>query len=197
MSGFLKNCLLSWRQHNPDYRIVLWNEGNYDVYKNSYVRQAHKSGKFAFVSDYARLDILYRHGGIYLDVDVEALKKFDDLLTNRAFLSYDQWPMPNSAIMGCVPGLEIVREMRDEPRGGMNFMNADGAPDLTTNSVYESAVLEKRGFRKDFSYQTIGDVAVYPPCFFASEGRSGMNMNPDERTYAVHHCLESWRDGRA
>lgn len=30
--------------------------------------------KWEFASDYARLDIIYNHGGIYLDTDVEIFK---------------------------------------------------------------------------------------------------------------------------
>ena len=35
--------------------------------------QAYKAGKLGFVPDYARLDIVYKYGGIYLDTDVELI----------------------------------------------------------------------------------------------------------------------------
>jgi hypothetical protein len=194
MSDFLENCLRSWREYNPEYEIVLWNEDNYDVYKNNYTRQAHAGGKFAFVADYARLDILHQYGGVYMDADVKIMKSFDRLLTNNAFMSYDQWPMPNSAIMGSVPGLEMVKEMLDNPRGHMDFLMSDGSANLTTNSVYEWSLLRNYGFRRDFSLQTIRDITIYPPWFFASGGRCGLNIEPDAGTYALHYCLESWAD---
>ena len=73
-------CIESWKKIMPDYEIKRWDESNYDVNKNSFVKEAYENKKWAFVSDYARLDIIYNYGGIYLDTDVEVIKTFDDLL---------------------------------------------------------------------------------------------------------------------
>lgn len=69
-------CLNSWQEMCPDYEIIEWNESNWDVDQYQFARCAYDSKKWAFVSDVARLDILKKHGGIYLDTDVE-LRKFD------------------------------------------------------------------------------------------------------------------------
>jgi len=194
-SDLMKKCLLSWKKYNPDYQITCWNEDTYDVYQNSYMKQAYQSGNFAFVSDYARLDILYQHGGLYFDTDVEVLKNLDSLLHNRAFIAYGEWAMVNSASSGSMPGLEIIRQMRDTPRGKIGFLNTDGSFNRTTNSVYETDALCKLGFIKNFTYQVIGGVAIYPPCFFSSDGILGITT-VDERTYTVHHCSGSWSDDK-
>ena len=74
-------CIDSWRRVMPDYEIRRWDESNYAIDETcDYVREAYEAGYWAFVSDYARLDICTRYGGIYLDVDVEAVTPFDDLL---------------------------------------------------------------------------------------------------------------------
>ena len=39
----------------------------------------HPPAKWAFVSDYARFLILYRHGGIYFDTDVEVIRPIDHI----------------------------------------------------------------------------------------------------------------------
>lgn len=57
-------CIESWKKFLPDYEIKEWNEDNYDVHKIPYISQAYDAKKFAFVSDYARFDILYQYGGI-------------------------------------------------------------------------------------------------------------------------------------
>ena len=67
-------CIESWKQFCPDYEIIQWNETNYDVTKNRYMHEAYQNKKYGFVPDYARLDIIYTHGGIYLDTDVELIK---------------------------------------------------------------------------------------------------------------------------
>ena len=50
-----QKCIDSWHQHMPDYEYRLWNEDNFDVHCNAYVKEAYESGKYAFVTDYVRL----------------------------------------------------------------------------------------------------------------------------------------------
>ena len=79
----------SWRTYCPDYEIIEWNEKNYDVHKSRYISQAYKMKQWAFVSDYARIDIIHQYGGVYLDVDVELIKNIDEMLMNQAFCGFE------------------------------------------------------------------------------------------------------------
>ena len=83
-------CIKSWREKCPDYEIILWNENNYDINCNTFVRNAYQNKAWAFVSDYARLQIVYENGGIYLDTDVELLKSLNSLLDLNLFLGRQQ-----------------------------------------------------------------------------------------------------------
>ena len=76
----VKDCIESWKKFCPSFEIKEWNETNYDVNKNSFLKKCYEARKFAFVSDYARFDILYEHGGLYLDTDVEIIKDISPLL---------------------------------------------------------------------------------------------------------------------
>lgn len=71
----VKKCIASWRKMCPDYEIIRWDESNFDVGQHPFVREAYKAKVWAFVSDYARLKVVYDNGGIYLDTDVELRKK--------------------------------------------------------------------------------------------------------------------------
>ena len=82
-------CIESWRKYCPDYEIKEWNESNYDVNKIRYSSQAYQAKKYAFVSDYARFDILYQWGGLYFDTDVEVIRPIDDILAKGAFLGLE------------------------------------------------------------------------------------------------------------
>lgn len=66
----VKKCIKSWERFCPGFEVKLWSEDNYDVTKNRYMKEAYDNKMWAFVSDYARLDIVYNEGGIYLDTDV-------------------------------------------------------------------------------------------------------------------------------
>ena len=63
---FQKN-IDNWKALCSDYEICFWNEENYDISQNPYMYNAYQNEKWSFVSDYARLDIIYRNGGIYFD----------------------------------------------------------------------------------------------------------------------------------
>ena len=77
-----KKYMESWKEYCPDYEIVEWNENNFDVTKNQYCYEAYRASKWAFVSDYARLKIIYENGGIYLDTDVELIKDVTPLVAD-------------------------------------------------------------------------------------------------------------------
>ena len=76
-------CIDSWKKYLPEYNIKEWNEDNYDINKNQYIKEAYQAQKYAFVSDYARFDILFQHGGIYFDTDVEVIKKLEPIIENK------------------------------------------------------------------------------------------------------------------
>ena len=80
-----RRCIESWKKYLPDYKIKEWNENNFDINSNQYVREAYEKRKFAFVTDYVRLYALVNEGGVYMDTDVEVIKSYDPFLHHTAF----------------------------------------------------------------------------------------------------------------
>ena len=89
-------CIASWKKFLPDYEIKEWNEKNFDVNITPYTAEAYLQKKYAFVSDVARLIVIYEQGGIYMDTDVEVIKPLDDLLENKAYMSFENDEYINS-----------------------------------------------------------------------------------------------------
>ena len=85
-----KKCIDSWRKFLPDYEIKEWNEDNFDVNIIPYTQQAYEAKKYAFVSDYARFWILYHHGGVYFDTDVEVIRPMDDIIKKGPFMGREK-----------------------------------------------------------------------------------------------------------
>ena len=84
----IQDIMKSWNKLQG-FEIIEWNETNIDLKEHPYLEKSYNEGKYAFVSDYVRLKVLYEEGGIYLDTDVEVKKNFDDnVLNNRIFLSF-------------------------------------------------------------------------------------------------------------
>lgn len=82
----VKTCIESWKIKLSEYEIIEWNEDNFDINSNIFVKEAYECGKYAFVSDYVRVYVLYKYGGIYLDTDVEVCREFsEEILRNDSF----------------------------------------------------------------------------------------------------------------
>lgn len=58
-----------------DFEVKIWTEKNFEIAKPPIVNRAFKDGKFDFVNDYAKLEILYQEGGIAIDPDMILTKK--------------------------------------------------------------------------------------------------------------------------
>lgn len=191
-----QNYMEGWKRLCPDYEFRLWDESNYDVSQYNYTREAYKSGDYARVSDYVRMDILYRYGGFYMDTDVELIKNLDILRRHLAVFAYGEWPVVNSGIIcGTVPGNDLIACIRDIPRSQSHYYDSVGKPDKKTNCYYENEIFKTAGFKGDFTSQIIKGIAVYSPVYFASEGRYFSQKEITEKTIAVHHCAGSWKRG--
>jgi mannosyltransferase OCH1-like enzyme len=111
-------CILSWREKNPDYEVIEWNENNLDLKKlcaeNRFFSECLKRKMWAFMADYIRLKILYEIGGIYLDTDMLVLKPLDIFLENEAFAGVENAQNEISCgIMGFVKGSALVKSVLD------------------------------------------------------------------------------------
>ena len=191
----LRKYINSWKKYCPDYEIKLWNESNFDVYSHPFIKAAYESKAWAFVSDYARLKIIYDEGGIYLDTDVELLKSLDSLLFNKCYIGIEQnGKRCNTGLgFGAEKHNSVVRKMLDEYNNIVfdkkNLINIE-CPKLNTN------VIKSIG---EFSLNDISflpDVTVYPSKFMdpISTGRT-KNLLCDE-TISIHHYSASWTSGK-
>lgn len=70
-SKFIRRCIGTWKKYLPDYDIIEWNETNFDLDSHRFAKEAYEAGKYAFVSDYVRVYVIYHYGGIYFDTDIE------------------------------------------------------------------------------------------------------------------------------
>ncbi len=188
----LKKYMESWKRYCPNYEIVRWDESNYDVTKNEYMYQAYEAEKWGFVPDYARLDIIYEHGGIYLDTDVEIVRSFDDLLNDDMFCGFEQSGYVNFGNgFGAVKGNALIHELRDI-YDNIQFKNEDGSLNLTPCVYYQEPVLEQFHIRLNGKYQNINGVAVYPGEVLDAENHWSKHIGITEKTRSLHHYASSW-----
>ena len=189
-----KKCIESWKRFCPDYEIIRWDESNYDITKNRYMREAYQAKKWGFVSDCARLDIIYEHGGIYLDTDVELLRGLDDLLENRAYMGFEQCGQAvNTGLgFGAEKHMPLIREIRDSIYANRTFQRGAGDYDTTPCLAMNTAFLEEMGLKRNDQMQVIGGIRIYPSQYFAPLNSIDGIMDTSEITYSIHHYHASW-----
>ena len=140
-------CMESWKKYCPDWEIKEWNEQNYDVEKIPYIRDAYKEKKWAFVSDYVRLDVVWQYGGIYLDTDVELIKPLDFFLEEEVFFALEKKNLCiNTGLgFGAVPENRILRQLM-ELYEKLSFYMEDGSLNLIACPRYNTEFFVKKGY---------------------------------------------------
>lgn len=173
----------------PDYEIVRWDEHNTDM-RSEYAQICARAGKWAFLSDYVRFDVLHRYGGIYLDVDVEVLRSMDGLLDKRLFLGWETSDWINASVVGGEAGNLHLRKLAD-------LVMAEAL----ASRKFVIVPWRITGYLRELQKQAPDEVALYEPASFYpyhpwDDSRPvGQLMARDitADTYAIHHWQHSWK----
>lgn len=197
MPSLAEKCIKSWQKYCPDYEIVCHTEDNFDITENRYAKEAYKAGKWAFVSDYARLKIIYEQGGIYLDTDVELIKPIDDLLKTGGFMGFDD----NGII---ATGLGFAAEKGNELVGAflkdydnIPFVLEDGSYDLTPCPDRNTKTAQFLGMDLNKKEQTFMGVRFLPEDYLCPMKYDTGKKIITKNTYSIHHFSASWTSATA
>ena len=205
----VKKCISSWKTFLPDYKIIRWDESNYDVHKNQYMSDAYKEKKWAFVSDYCRLDVVYQFGGIYMDTDVEAIKSWDSLLEEEMFCGFEirdpKGYKKNQIIeqsvafglgFGCKKNHPILKQMLNLYET-LSFYKADGTLNLIACPRYQTQILCKNGLVANGKTQRFdGGIAFSAEYFCPQSNITDEMLLLTGNTYSIHHFTISWASAK-
>ena len=186
-----KTCVESWKKFCPDYEIIEWNESNYDFSECTYMAQAYEAELWGFVPDYARLDIICREGGIYLDTDVELLKSLDDLLSCKAFMGFENRKSVAPGLGFGAEGNEILKQMRDLYHS-FSFYNENGTPNIAPSPFYATKLLRSYGLQLNGKRQFVHGIDIFPAEYFAPLCYTDNRLKITENTYGIHWYHASW-----
>lgn len=179
-----------WRRLHPDWELRVWTDRdfgwlqNQDMFDNAgqYV-PADAVGQFK--SDLARYEILQRHGGVYVDCDVEPLLSFDDLLDVACFAGWElTGKYVGNTVLGSVPGHTLWRDMIAQVRITAEQNKGKAATWLTGPRVLTDVV----------SAGSYDGLQIYPqrhfyPYSYADVKADGRDpsLSSHQGSYAVHH----------
>lgn len=164
----------TWLDLNAGWELRFWTEEN--LPQDVRWPEVHDRMRIpAERSDILRLEILWRHGGVYLDADFECRQPLDPLIGDVDFFAaYLKPDRVNNAIVGAVPGHPIVdralRELRPQAAYGLDK--------TYSGPLFLDALLKE-----------YPDVTIFEPELFYPT-----TPEERERAVAVHHMARSWKD---
>lgn len=187
----VNKCIESWKEYCPDYKFILWNEDNFDLDSCQFVKEAYEKKKYAFVSDYVRLEVLYKFGGIYLDTDVEITKNLDHFLYHRAFSGFEDNKNIPTGIIASEKEHSLFKELLSY-YNNRPFIKEDGTYDMITNVEVITHQLLKKGFTPNNKLQTVDGFTLYPNDYFCPINPTNGVSNMTDNTHTIHHFNGSW-----
>lgn len=185
-------CIDSWKQFLPEYQLKEWNEDNFDINQNRYVREAYENRKFAFVTDYVRLYAIYTEGGVYMDTDVEVLGSYDSFLHHHAFSGFETDGNVPTGMMAAEKGSVWAKELLDQYADRV-FVKPDGNFDMTTNTTVITNYMLGKGLVLNNKYQDIPNLCtMYPADYFCPKDHRTGIIRCTKNTVCIHHFAGSW-----
>ena len=185
----------NWKEKLPNFKIMEWNEKNFDVNMLKYTKEAYKNKKYAFVSDVARIEALYEYGGVYLDTDIEIKKDFSHLLEKyKLIMGYEaDGNHLMTAFIASEKGNPFIKEILETYKNEA-FIDEKGNYNLYPNTYRITDLLKKHNVKIDGKFQELeNDIVLFPEKSFSAMEFSTMTEISDETTYTVHHFKSSWK----
>ena len=192
----VKKCIRSWRKNCPNYEIIEWNEENLDFDSvPELVKEIYKTGKWAFVTDYIRYQIVYQYGGVYLDTDVQLLKSLDPFLENEAFFGFEKnstCVIASGLGFGAEKGNRMLEELmriyEESP-----VLKEGGKLNLKSCVDREAECFKQHGLVQNGQEQLIDyGVHIYPDDYFCPFDWMNRRLRITERTVSIHWYSASW-----
>ena len=183
-----EKCIASWKKFCPDYEIIEWNEDNFDINMNGYTRMCYEQKKYAFLSDYVRLVIVAKHGGVYFDTDVEVIKSIDSLMENDAFYCFETLEYVASGLgFGSIAEGKTIRAMLAEYDFLLSGIEGTrGCPRLNTSA------LEKMGLIRNGSLQKVAEAVILPSDYMNPFDSATGVIRKTDNTVSIHWYSAAW-----
>lgn len=199
----VKKCIESWRKFAPDYKIKRWDESNLDVNANIYTKEAYEQKKYAFVSNVARLSVVAKYGGFYLDTDVELIKPLDELRKYDAVMGIESGKstVNTSLGFGAIPNHPVIIENMNMYKHRSFIDHKSGKIDLTTGITITKQALAQMlpSFEVTNEPVTLSmsktslKFTILPIDYLCPYNRASGKTHITDKTISIHHYDATWK----
>lgn len=193
----VEDCISSWKKYLSEYKIIEWNENNTDL-NHPFVKRAYRQKKWAFVSDFVRLRLLYEYGGIYLDTDMLIIKSLDVFLDDQCFLGAEDENYINAGIIGARKSHSFIKACLSKYEN-IKMKNETDWSQVTVPKIITQVFKDYYDCNSLFNEKIeLNDIVIYPPSYFYSLDLINREDIKNYRNYltidshAVHLWNASW-----
>jgi hypothetical protein len=197
-------CMETWKQKLTSYEFMLWDTKRFNIDSVLWVKQAFETGLYACAADYIRLYAVYNYGGIYLDMDMEVVKPFDELLNTDIMLAMENHKNEyiEAGCFGAVKGHPYVKKCMEyfeetpffDPALLPEIMKLDRSerhyfikplilPDLMT------IVLKQHFSNENYS--------IYSHDYFTAKNIMTGEIEKTKNTFTIHHFTSKYISDRS
>jgi mannosyltransferase OCH1-like enzyme len=174
----------TWKQKMPDYEIRQISLEN--IVRTPFVEEYIRRGNYVVAGHYGRCERLYSTGGIYFDIDIEAVKPLDDLLDNEMVLGMEDETILNNAVIMAKSHHPFMKEC-------LKFMDNFNL-DSHNVELNTGPWMFTKLFNENKGKVIISDILILPPRFFYpykyTEHFTNECVTSD--TFTIHHWAKTW-----
>jgi hypothetical protein len=204
---FISKCIAKWRRLNPDWNITVLTPNNLkeylpekDIFKFKFADTKPRT------SDFVRLHILAKYGGVWADASVVPTRSWDWVVDEQKsrgsdFIGYyrkgvttrPDYPVIESWFFGCPKGSKFVSKLRDE-LGTMNSLEKEA--DYKENVKQRGVDLQDIP-QPDYLNIYLSAQAVMQTQMTAEEIKEKIHVYPSEDGPFKHSVTNDWEPAAA
>lgn len=174
----------SWKEKLPDYEFMKWDFSKFNKESSIWVSEAFAHKKYAFACDYIRIYAVYNYGGIYMDMDMEVIKAFDNLLDAPTMFAYERsdhtWI--EAGCFGAEKHNFFLKKCLERYEG-RHFVRKNNTLDVLPLPRVMEEVIRNNNLT----------INAYPWTYFTAKSYDSGIESPTSDTYAIHHFAGSWK----